>query len=75
MAAKVLAFTYPELAAGIRRIEGARAQLTAIVEDGLEQSDEITYALDTLERQAIQVATASHLPELAARAAKEIRIG
>lgn len=74
-AAKVLAYTYPELAAGIRRIEGARAQLTAIVEDGLEkkdQSDEITYALETLERQAIQVATVSHLPELAARAAKEI---
>lgn len=74
-AAKVLAFSYPELAAGIQRLEGARAQLTAIVEDGLEPSDEITYALETLERQAIQVATVSHLPELAARAATDLRIG
>lgn len=71
-AAKALAFTYPELAAGIQRIEGARTYLTAIVEDGLEQSDEITYAIDALERQAIQVATVSHLPELAALAAIEI---
>lgn len=74
-AAKVLAFTYPELAAGIQRIEGARAQLTAIVEDRLERSDEITYALETLERQSIQVATVSHLRELAARAATDLRIG
>lgn len=73
-AAKVLAFTYPELAAGIRRVEGAEAHLTAIIEDGLkqEEDDQIGFALETLKQQSIQVATVSGLPELAAIAAKEI---
>ncbi|HLJ26946.1 MAG TPA: DUF3037 domain-containing protein [Candidatus Angelobacter sp.] len=78
-AAKVLAFSYPELAAGILRIEKSQAQLTAIVEDGLDQdkdkerSDEIEFALETLKRHAIQVARVSDLRGLAAMAARELR--
>jgi hypothetical protein len=71
-AAKVLAFTYPELAAGVLRIEDAEIRLTAIVEDRLEETAQIEFALETLNRAAIAVATVSDLPDLAARAAQEI---
>jgi hypothetical protein len=71
-AAKVLAFAYPELAAGIERLERAHSQLTAIIEDGTERDDEVGFALETLDRAGIQVAKVSRLPELAALAAKEI---
>ena len=73
-AAKILAFSYPELAEGIRKTEGAQAQLTAIVEDGLERKDEVEFALDTLERCGIQIATVADLPRLARTAAQEMGI-
>jgi hypothetical protein len=73
-AAKVLAFSYPELAAGIQRIEGAQAQLTAIVEDGLEKNEQIEFARETLDRAGIQVAMISDLSDLAQQAAKEMGI-
>jgi len=71
-AAKILAFSYPEIAAGMRKKEGTQAQLTAIVEDGLEKDDQVSYALETLERYRIQVATISDLPNLAVTAAREL---
>jgi hypothetical protein len=74
-AAKVLAFSYPALVAGIRSKEGAEARLTAVVEDGLEKNDQIEFALDTLEQHKIQIATVADLPSLAAMAARELRIG
>src|SRR5437868_3002985 len=39
-AAKVLAFSYPALAAGIQRVDKAQTELTAIVEDELDHEDE-----------------------------------
>lgn len=74
-AAKVMAFSYPALVAGIRSKEGAEARLTAIIEDGLEKNDQIEFALDTLEQHEIQIATVTDLPHLAATAAREMRIG
>ena len=71
-AAKVLAFSYPELAAGIQKKERANAYLTAIVEDGLEKNDEIGFAQETLERNGIQIATISQMPGLAQIAAREL---
>lgn len=73
--AKVLAFGYPELAEGIRRKEHAQAHLTAIIEDGLERSEQFEFALETLDRAGIQVETVAALPGLAQRAAEELRIG
>lgn len=73
-AAKVLAFSYPELAAGIQRVEGAQAHLTAVIEDNLEKTDQIQFALATLERQAIHVAKVSDLPALAQIAARELQL-
>jgi hypothetical protein len=74
-AAKVLAFTYPEIRDGIARVEKAKSELTAIIEPDLDRSDEaIMFALATLERSAIAVATTSELPGIAERARLELRI-
>jgi len=73
--AKVLAFTYPELVQGIARVEQATTDLTAVVEDGLDQNDEaIQFALATLRRSSINVAEVSELPGLAERARLELRL-
>ena len=73
-AAKVLAFSYPDLRAGIARVEKAKAELTAVVEDGLDRADEaILFALATLQRNDIAVAAAGELPQIAERARVELR--
>jgi hypothetical protein len=71
-AAKVLAFSYPEFAAGIRRKQAAQAILTAVIEDNLEKNDQIDFALGALEQHAIHVATVADLPVLAATAARDM---
>lgn len=73
-AAKVIAFSYPALAAGIREKERANALLTAIVEDSLDENEQIRFALHTLERHGIQVATVSNLSDLAKTAARDLEI-
>jgi hypothetical protein len=74
-AAKVLAFSYPLLAGGIRSKTGAEAQLTAIVEDSLRREDEpVAFALGVLEQSRIAVAAAAELPRLAEVARRELRI-
>ena len=74
-AAKVLAFSYPELQAGIARVEKATAELTAVVEDGLDRSEEgIAFALATLERNEIAVAGTEELAGIAERARIELRV-
>lgn len=71
--AKVLAFTFPRLAEGIRRAEGCRAELTAIVEDDLNRTDEsIGFAFEIMEQQAIHIATVKQMPEIASIVAREI---
>jgi len=73
--AKVLAFTYPTLSAGIRRLEDAKTDLTAIVEDDLNREDNgINFALETLQQSSINIATVSQLPDLAERARTELRL-
>src|SRR5262245_10771792 len=39
-AAKLLAFSFPQIAEGIRKKENKQAQLTAVVDDGLEREEE-----------------------------------
>lgn len=71
--AKVLAFSYPEIEAGIARDEKAGLSLTAIVEDGLDRSDEgIRFALAIMERSRIAVAGVSEMPRLAEVARREL---
>ena len=74
-AAKVLAFSFPQLAEGIRKAEGKRAMLTAIVEDGLPSDDEaVLFARETLEQNAIRVTPLSAMAQIARDAARELGI-
>jgi len=73
--AKVLAFSYPALAEGIARVEHAKTDLTAIVEDDLIQEDDgIQFAMQTLQQTSIHVVPVSELSEVAERARKELRL-
>src|SRR6185437_5798076 len=64
--AKILAFTFPLLAEGIKRLDDAKTDLTALVEDDLDRSELATrFALDTLQRSSIHVARVSELADLA----------
>ena len=74
-AAKVLAFSYPQIREGIARLEQAETLLTAIVEDELNRNDEpIAFALDTLARSQIAVRAQAELPRLAEEARRELRV-
>ncbi|HEV2963348.1 MAG TPA: DUF3037 domain-containing protein [Candidatus Angelobacter sp.] len=73
--AKVLAFTYPRLAEGIMRAEGRQAELTAVVEDDLNLTDEgIRFAFEILEQQAIHIVPIKDMPDVAAQVAKDFGI-
>ena len=74
-AAKILAFSYPELRDGIRRAESAATELTAIVEPDLDRNDDqIAFALAVLAKTEIRVQAANELPAIAARAHEELRL-
>src|SRR5215472_8272959 len=71
--AKLLAFTFPQLAEGILRKEGKVAQLTAIVADDLPRDEaSVSFALEILERQSIAVSPLAQVAAIAAQAAKEM---
>jgi hypothetical protein len=72
-AAKILAFTFPQLSDGIRKAEGKSAELTAVVEDDLPADDEpVNFARETLQQHSIIIAAAAELPRIAATAAQEL---
>ncbi len=74
-AAKVLGFSFPRIVEGILRTQKQQAELTAIVEDGLPGDDEtISFALETLRAGEIKIASIQQLPEIAALAARELRL-
>ena len=72
---KALAFTYPSLSAGIQREHGAKAELTAVVQENFNPDDGgARCAFNLLRRSNILVATTADLPELAERARKELKV-
>jgi len=74
-AAKVLAFSYPQMAEGIARELKIGTALTAVVEDRLDQSDEaVLFAQAMMERSGIAVAAVSEMPRIAERARQELRL-
>lgn len=74
-AAKILAFTFPQLREGIAKTEGKQAQLTAVVEDNLPADDDaVSFARETLEQYAIGIVPVSSMPDVAAQAAREMGI-
>jgi hypothetical protein len=74
-AAKVLAFSFPQLAQGIRKAENKQTFLTAIVEDDLPLDDEsVSFARETLEQNLIHIAPVSTMAAIAKEAARELGI-
>jgi hypothetical protein len=75
-AAKILAFSFPQMAEGIRNTQRKQAQLTAVVEDGLPEDDAaIRYARETLTQHEIMIASTAQMAEIARTAARELGIG
>lgn len=75
--AKVLAFSYPAIKAGIARKMNATVELTAVIniEAQLQQADEqIAFARETLTSSAIQVATVADLGGYAEIARRDLRV-
>ena len=80
--AKVLAYSAPQLREGVDRVEGAKLELTAVVEPLRsvanidDASDEATeryrFGVETMERQEIRVVTLSDLARAAATAKREL---
>ncbi|HKW76021.1 MAG TPA: DUF3037 domain-containing protein [Terriglobales bacterium] len=74
-AAKVLAFTFPQLAEGIHRAEHKRTELTAVVEDDLDRADEsINFAWETMEQERIRVMPLAGMRQYAETAAREMKV-
>ena len=82
---KVLTFSAPALTEGVRRVENAELELTAIVEPikvirgGAMQDDEervaqYQFAIETMESQKIRVLTTSDLTRVADTAQRELRV-
>ena len=71
--AKVLAFTFPQLADGIYREEKKKTELAAVVEDELPVSEEqVEYSLDILRKGSIRIVQLSAMPGEAAIAARQL---
>ena len=80
-AAKVLAYSAPQLMEGVERVEGAKLEMTAIVEPirtVSSEDDELTeryrFGVEAMERQAIRVMTVSDLARIAETARVELRV-
>lgn len=69
--AKALAFTFPELRAGIQREHHASAELTAIVAEH-EEDDASRFAENVLRKSEIKLATRADLAMIAAKAREEL---
>jgi hypothetical protein len=78
--AKVLAFSVPALTDGVRRVENAELELTAVVQplresaDDAEHRDQYRFAVETMEAQRIRVLTTSDLERVAETARRELRV-
>ncbi len=77
--AKVLAYSAPQLLEGVERVEGARLELTAVVEplrslsEGDDEAGErYRFGVEIMERQAIRVITLNDLARAAATAQQDL---
>src|SRR3984885_14304298 len=80
-AAKGLAYSAPQLVEGVQRVEGAKLELTAIVEPLRAVSDaedeameRYRFGVEAMERQEIRVVTLSDLARVAETARMELRV-
>jgi len=79
--AKGLAYSAPQLVEGVQRVEGAKLELTAIVEPLRAVSDtedeameRYRFGVEAMERQEIRVVTLSDLARVAETARMELRV-
>jgi len=81
-AAKVLAYSTPQLRDGVRRVDNARLELTAVTEplrtvagEGEEESEaRYRFGVETMERQEIRVMTINDLARIAETAKFDLRV-
>jgi hypothetical protein len=79
-AAKVLAYSAPQLGEGVQRVEGAKLELTAVIEplrqltetEDSEGVERYRFGVETMERQQIRVLTVNDLARAAATAQREL---
>jgi hypothetical protein len=83
-AAKVLAYSAPQMREGVDRVEGAKLELTAVVEplrqlelkevddENSEGLERYRFGVETMERQEIRVVTLNDLARAAATAQREL---
>ena len=72
--AVTLAYRFPKMEEGLLRTENAKATLTAVVDDGLDVSEQdVAFALGVLEENRVRVAFASQMPEIAERLRLELK--
>ena len=72
---KALAFTFPDLRAGIQREHHAAAELTAIVAEDYDKDDDTArFAINILRKSEIKLATTADLAMLAEHARKDLRL-
>lgn len=78
--AKVLAYSAPQLAEGVRRVDMADLEMTAVVEplrslrEMDEQMERYRFGVEAMERAEIRVMTVTDLPRIAATARTELRV-
>ncbi|TCK71985.1 DUF3037 domain-containing protein [Acidipila rosea] len=80
--AKVLAFSVAQIREGVKRVEGAALELTAVVEpvtalreaEDEERMAQYAFAKDTMESREIRVLTTSDLGRVAETARRELRV-
>ncbi len=78
--AKVLAYSAPQLAEGVRRVDMAELEMTAVVEplrslrEMDEQMERYRFGVEAMERAEIRVMTVTDLPRIAATARTELRV-
>jgi hypothetical protein len=77
-AAKGLAWAAPQLREGVRRVESAELELTAVVEplravpEETEAADRYRFGVEAMEREAIRVVTVADLARVAETARREM---
>jgi hypothetical protein len=74
-AVKALAFSYPQIVAGIRKKEDADCKLIAVVEASLDGQDAgVQFAVDILNEGGIGVSSVDEMPQYAELARKELGV-
>jgi hypothetical protein len=79
-AAKVLAYTLPQLAAGVARVEKAQLELTAVIEPRRQMAEDdeaqarYGFSVEVMERAGLRVLTANDLARVAETAREELRV-